>query len=420
MRIFKFGGASIKDANAVIHLKKILLEQDKDLVVITSAIGKTTNKLERIWEHFINDEKDLAIEKIHQILKFHENIFFHLNLDSNSKFTSHFNSTSSELIHFINDSQIKDSAFCYDQIVSYGELWSTIILSYYIRQEGIDNIWLDARKIIKTSGHFQEARVNWGKSKREILKSINNKLRIYISQGFIGSTDDNKTTTLGREGSDYSAAVFAWALDASEVVIWKDVVGLLNADPKLFDNTIQLNKISYKEAIELSYLGASVIHPKTIKPLQNKEIPLTIRSFKNMESDGSTIHINGENDSDVPSYIFKPNQILLSISTKDYSFIFEDHLSDLFHLFSENGLKVHLMQNSALSFSICGHIKQPLVPKLIKALSKKYLVKYNEKVDLLTVRHYQKFDLPNLVANQEILIQQRSRSTIRYVLRKSN
>tara|TARA_B100001287_G_scaffold65330_1_gene53266 strand:+ start:6408 stop:7667 length:1260 start_codon:yes stop_codon:yes gene_type:complete len=419
MRIFKFGGASIKDATSVVNLKSILENHKSELVVICSAMGKTTNHLEEVWKYHSEGIIDSALQKLSKIISFHENIYIELGLSKDAVFIKRFNEINDNLILFIKESN-NNKAFSYDKIVSYGELWSTTILSSYLEKNKLNNLWLDARNLIKTSSHFQEARVNWESSRKAINDSISDVNKIYISQGFIGANEDNQTTTLGREGSDYSAAIFAWALNASEIIIWKDVNGLLNADPKLFDSTIQLKNISYKEAIELSYLGASVIHPKTIKPLQNKGIPLTIRSFVDTRAEGSTIHLNGENDHDVPSYIFKPNQILLSITTKDYSFIFEDHISELFKLFAENNLKVHLMQNSALSFSVCGYIKSPLLKNLIKNLSEKYLVKYNKKVDLLTVRHYQKFDLPKLVADQEILIQQRSRSTIRYVLRKSN
>tara|TARA_B100001093_G_scaffold520195_1_gene613535 strand:+ start:2762 stop:4018 length:1257 start_codon:yes stop_codon:yes gene_type:complete len=418
MRVFKFGGASVKDVKSFINLNNILLNQKEGLIVIVSAMGKTTNKLEKIWENYIQKDFTNAALMLKEIIAYHQDICNDLKLDTNQNFVKKFDSLCDELSKFISEKKDFETNSSYDKIVSFGELWSTTILSYFIYNNGIKNSWIDARNLIKTSSNFQEARVNWNESQKLIKKEIKNNSKIYVTQGFIGSTSKSQTTTLGREGSDYSAAIFAWAIDATDVVIWKDVVGLLNADPKLFEQTVQLKKISYKEAIELSYLGASVIHPKTIKPLQNKEIPLTIRSFLEIEKEGSSIHINGENDKDVPSFIYKPDQILLSITTKDYSFIFEDHLSEIFKIFAESGLKVHLMQNSALSFSICGYIKTAMIPQLFENLSKKYLVKYNEKVDLLTVRHYRKFDLPKLVSNQEILIQQRSRSTIRYVLKK--
>lgn len=420
MRVFKFGGASVVDAKSVENLKKIITQEGEDLVIIVSAMGKSTNKLEAIWEAKINEENEKADIQLNDLIKYHENIYTKLSLADDQSFLKQFHALLQELNIFLKTNYPHDVSFYYDQIVCYGELFSTSIISSYLNKEGIKNTWLDARKLIKTSDHFQEARVNWGKSKKLIQEEISDLNKTYISQGFIGSNSTNQTTTLGREGSDYSAAIFAWAINASEVVIWKDVKGLLNADPKLFENTIQLKNISFKEAIELSYLGASVIHPKTIKPLQNKGIPLIIKSFLDLNQEGSSIQDKSANDNSVPSYIYKPNQILLSISTKDYSFIFEDHLSDLFRLFAENGLKVHLMQNSALSFSVCGFIKIALIPRLLEALSLKYLVKYNERVDLLTIRHYQDFKLPKLVEKQEVLLEQRSRSTIRYVLKKGN
>lgn len=418
MKVYKFGGASVKDADAVRNLYSLIKDDNSELIVVVSAMGKTTNRLEHIWEKCIAQEQHSAILELDKLSLFHSEIIHHLNLSQDEKLNVKVRSYKNEIKEIIKNFKHENHAFLYDQIVSYGELFSTTIISHFLHQNGKNNTWLDARKLIVTSNHFQEARVNWDESKKNIHKSISNRSEVYITQGFIGANKNGQTTTLGREGSDYSAAILAWSVDANEVVIWKDVSGLLNADPKLFKETKQLFNISFKEAIELSYLGASVIHPKTIKPLQNKGIPLSIRSFLNDSHKGSIISNNGENDRDIPSFIFKPNQLLISISTKDYSFIFEDHISELFRLFAEVGLKVHLMQNSALNFSICGHIKTPLLPKLLSSLNEKYMVRYNEKVDLLSIRHYKDFELPEIVKNQEILIQQRSRSTIRYVFKK--
>ena len=418
MKVYKFGGASVKDANAVRNLYSLIKDENSELIVVVSAMGKTTNRLEHIWEKCISQKQKNAIHELDKLSLFHSEIINNLNLSQDEKLDVKLKSYVNELKEIIKNYKNENHAFIYDQIVSFGELFSTTIISHFLHQNGKNNTWLDARKLIVTSDHFQEARVNWDKSQKNIHESISNQGKVYITQGFIGANKDGQTTTLGREGSDYSAAIFAWSVNANEVVIWKDVSGLLNADPKLFKETEQLFKISFKEAIELSYLGASVIHPKTIKPLQNKGIPLSIRSFLNDSQKGSVISNNGENDRDIPSFIFKPNQLLISISTKDYSFIFEDHISELFRLFAEVGLKVHLMQNSALNFSICGHIKTPLLPKLLSSLNEKYVVKYNEKVDLLSIRHYKDLELPEIVKNQEILIQQRSRSTIRYVFKK--
>ncbi len=418
MKVYKFGGASVKDANAVRNLYSLIKDENSELIIVVSAMGKTTNKLESIWEKCISNKQNEAIVEVENLVHFHFQIINNLDLSKDEKLDKTFKLYVNELKEFIKNYKNENHAFTYDQIVSYGELFSTTIISHFLHYNGKKNTWLDARNLIVTSDHFQEARVSWNNSQKNIRKQISKKGGIYITQGFIGANKSGNTTTLGREGSDYSAAILAWSIDANEVVIWKDVLGLLNADPKLFKNTKQLYQISFKEAIELSYLGASVIHPKTVKPLQNKGIPLSIRSFLNHHAKGSVIGNLGENDRDVPSFIFKPNQLLISISTKDYSFIFEDHISELFQLFAEFGLKVHLMQNSALNFSVCGHIKTPQLPKLLSSLNEKYIVRYNEKVDLLTIRHYKDFELPEIVKNQEILIQQRSRSTIRYVFKK--
>ena len=418
MRVYKFGGASVKNADAVINIKDIIKSPENNLVILISAMDKTTNNLEKVWEFYINNDTTNSIKELDKAILFHEKIYTKLNLKSNSVFTSHFNTLVKDLNFFISAPISKSQAYSYDQIVSYGELFSTLIISTYLNANGIENKWLDARELIHTSSHHQEARVGWEKSKQQILSKTKNQQSIFITQGFIGSDQNKNTTTLGREGSDYSAAIFAWALEAKELVIWKDVPGLLNADPKVFKDTQKLDHISYKEAIELSYYGASVIHPKTIKPLQNKSIPLTIRSFINHQEKGSKINKHGGKDDAVTSLIYKPNQILISISPKDFSFILEDHMSELFGIFAQSGLKVHLMQNSALSFSVCAHIKSALVPILVEKLDEKYLVKYNEEVDLLTIRHYQDNKLPEFLAKKEILIEQRSRSTIRYVLKK--
>ena len=418
MRVYKFGGASVKNADAVINIKEIIKSPENNLVILISAMDKTTNSLEKVWELYINYDTINSIKELDKTILFHEEIYTKLNLKSDSIFTSHFNALVKELKSFLSAPNSKNQAYSYDQIVSYGELFSTLIISTYLNANGIENKWLDARELIYTSSHHQEARVSWEKSKQQILSKTKNQQSIFITQGFIGSDENKNTTTLGREGSDYSAAIFAWALEAKELVIWKDVPGLLNADPKVFKETQKIDHISYKEAIELSYYGASVIHPKTIKPLQNKGIPLTIRSFIDYTSKGSKINNIGVKDDAVTSFIYKPNQVLISISPKDFSFILEDHMSELFGIFSKAGLKVHLMQNSALSFSVCAHIKTPLISNLIDLLSEKYLVKYNEQVDLLTIRHYQNFNLPGFLAEKEILLEQRSRSTIRYVLKK--
>lgn len=415
-RIFKFGGASVKNSDAIINLKEIVsLHKEGLTVIVVSAIDKTTNQLEEIWKSYLNDDVDSAIQKTNKCIDFHYDIINNLVLNKDDDFVAQFNSLSNELKSFLSNNK-KNNNLSYSKIVSYGELWSTLIISSYLNREGYLNNWVDARKIIKTKLNFIESDVDWEKT-NEIVNQTINKKKLYVTQGFISSNSDGLTTTLGREGSDFTASIIGTCLAVDEVVIWKDVDGLLNADPKWFDNTKVLKNISYKEAIELSYLGASVIHPNTVKPLQNKKINLRIKSFLVPSNKGSLISESGLDDREIPSLIYKPNQFLLSITTKDYSFVFEEHISEIFSIFSYSGYKVHLMQNSALSFSVCGIISPFKLPLLIKGLQKNYKVKYNEKVDLLTIRHYNSLDIPDFLKSKEILIQQRSRSTIRFVFK---
>ena len=415
-RIFKFGGASVKNSDAIINLKEIVsLHKEGLTVIVVSAIDKTTNQLEEIWKSYLNDDVDSAIQKTNKCIDFHYDIINNLVLNKDDDFVVQFNSLSNELKSFLSNNK-KNNNLSYSKIVSYGELWSTFIISSYLNREGYLNNWVDARKIIKTKLNFIESDVDWEKT-NEIVNQTINKKKLYVTQGFISSNSDGLTTTLGREGSDFTASIIGTCLAVDEVVIWKDVDGLLNADPKWFDNTKVLKNISYKEAIELSYLGASVIHPNTVKPLQNKKINLRIKSFLVPSNKGSLISESGLDDREIPSLIYKPNQFLLSITTKDYSFVFEEHISEIFSIFSYSGYKVHLMQNSALSFSVCGIISPFKLPLLIKGLQKNYKVKYNEKVDLLTIRHYNSLDIPDFLKSKEILIQQRSRSTIRFVFK---
>ena len=415
-KVFKFGGASVKNAKAIINLKNIVFSYKESLIIIVSAIDKTTNELEGVWRSFVKKNSNNAIKKANESIKFHKSIIEELGLNSDSEFFSFFKKLTQELLLFLTTGPKKNDDLSYSKIVSFGELFSTLIISTYLKKEGLKNQWIDARTLIKTSNQYLESKVNWEATNNAINSIIDQNIT-YVSQGFIGANQDGETTTLGREGSDFTAAIFAWCLDSKEVIIWKDVDGLLNADPKHFNKTKVLKSISFKEAIELSYLGASVIHQNTIKPLENKNIPLSIRSFINTNNSGSSIRGIVESKEKITSLIYKPNQILLSISTRDYSYIFEEHMSELFSVFSKTGLKVHLMQNSALSFSVCGVISNENLLNLVAELKKKYVVKYNSEVSLLTIRHFKNLVMPKTLENKEILIQQRSRTTIRYVLK---
>ena len=417
INIFKFGGASVKNSDAIINLKEIVSNQKENLTaIVVSAIDKTTNNLEEVWKNYQNGDVISAIQKTNKCIDFHYEIINALLLNSDEKFLTQFNSFCNQLNDFLQTSPGEDYNYSYSKIVSFGELWSTIIISYFLKSQKISNKWVDARAIIKTNNSYVDSNVNWKETNKLINQNLSNN-KLSITQGFISSNSIGETTTLGREGSDYTASIIGSCLDVNEIIIWKDVDGLLNADPKWFKKTRVLQNISYKEAIELSYLGASVIHPNTIKPLQNKNINLKIKSFLKPSQNGSLISINGLNDGETPSFIYKPDQFLLSITTKDYSFIFEEHISEIFSIFYSSGYKVHLMQNSALSFSVCGIINPIKLKKLIIDLQKNYMVKYNEKVDLLSVRHYKSLDLPEFLKSKQVLIEQRSRSTIRFVLK---
>ena len=415
-KVFKFGGASVKNATAIINLKNIIFSFKESLIIIVSAINKTTNGLEDVWSFFVRGNTNEAIKKANESIEFHKSIIAELGLNSESEFLIFFEKLTLELIDFLETGTKENDNFSYSKIVSFGEIFSTLIISSYLKKEGLKNQWIDARNLIQTSNQYLNSKVNWEETKIQINSIIDENIT-YVSQGFIGSNQVGETTTLGREGSDFTAAIFAWCLDSKEVIIWKDVDGLLNADPKYFKKTKVLKSISFKEAIELSYLGASVIHPNTIKPLENKNIPLSIRSFININNPGSSIRAIVEKEKKITSLIYKPNQVLLSISSRDYSFIFENHISEIFSVFSNTGLKVHLMQNSALSFSVCGMISTKSLLILVSELQKNYIVKYNNKVNLLTIRNFKNLDIPKSFKNQEILIQQRSRATIRYVLK---
>ncbi len=424
MRVFKFGGASVKNADAVRNVKNIINLFDDDLTIVISAMGKTTNALEEVVNAHAENDLEKAYSAISQLKSFHQEIIRDLDFESEE--------TEAKIYQIIDDlkARIDSSAapnynYDYDQIVSLGEVMSTTIISDYLNKTGCPNFWLDARKLVRTDNNYREGIVDWETTKTLVTEKVNENVNamdkyIGITQGFLGHTDTFQTTTLGREGSDYTAAILAWCLEAKDVTIWKDVPGVLNADPKWFDNCEKLDKISFKEAIELSYYGASVIHPKTIKPLQNKEIPLYVKSFVTPEAEGTVIQSSIENDHLIPSFIFKMNQILISISPKDFSFIMEKNLSHIFELFSKYGVKINLMQNSAISFSVCTDFDIRKSPDLIKDLKETYNVKYNQGLELVTIRHYDQKTIDRVTVNKAILVEQKSRHTARMVMRELN
>jgi aspartate kinase len=423
MKVFKFGGASVKDADSVLNVIKIINLFDADLMVVISAMGKTTNAMEKVVDLYFN-KLDYS-EEINFVHQFHQAIIKDLGLEEDEAFASVFKSFWDKVRDKLVTEPSVNYDYEYDQIVSFGELFSTAIVSGALNAKGIENEWVDARKIIRTSNDYREGIVDWEltqalfKSKVGALYQDKSKRSICVTQGFIGHTDIGQTTTLGREGSDFTAGIAAWCLSAEDVTIWKDVPGMLNADPKLFNNTKKLSKISFKEAIELSYYGASVIHPKTIKPLQNKGISLYVKSFLNPMDEGTIIQAGSENDSLIPSFIYKDNQLLISISPRDFSFITEQNMRDIFNAFSEVKMKINLMQNSAISFSVCVDEDPFKLKDLMGLLEDEYLIKYNDELSLLTIRHYNDRTIDELTKKSEILVEQKSRQTARFVTRKA-
>ena len=387
MKVFKFGGASVKDHHGVINLFNIVkLLKLKKTVIVISAMGKTTNAFEKVVNAYFNDLDQINFF-IDEIKKMHSNLIRKLFKDINEELEIKFDEIFSEINSFIISNKNMNYSYVYDQIVSNGELLSTLIIHHYLKENGLENTWLDSRICIKTDSYFRDSNLDWIETEKKINSSVDKNL-ITITQGFIGSDSNNNTTTLGREGSDYSAAIFAYALNAKSVTIWKDVPGVLNGDPRIFDDFILLNKISYREAIELAFYGASVIHPKTLQPLQRKEIPLFVKSFEEPLKDGTSVSKGISIDPNVPCFILKSNQVLLKMSSKDFSFIVEDNISEIFSLLHKYQMKVELIQNSAISFSVCVNNKYNRLDELISVLKLKYKVKVYNNVELYTIRHF--------------------------------
>lgn len=418
MLVFKFGGASVKDAAGVINLSEIVRKHTgQQLLIVVSAMGKITNALERLTKAYVDGSDELP-GIFSEIKDYHFNIAKQLFDPSHPIFNEVAN-TFVEIDWMIEDEPHDDYDFIYDQIVSIGELVSTRIVAAYLNHSGIKTQWADARGYVHTDNNYREGNVDWEKTRTSIQNDIPKLLEkgIVVTQGFLGGTSENFTTTLGREGSDYTASIFASCLQAESVTTWKDVPGILNADPKFFSDTIKFDELSYTEAIEMTYYGASVIHPKTIKPLQNAKIPLLVKSFNHPDEPGTIISETADTTFEKPVIILKQNQVLLSISAKDYSFISEIHLSEIFSFFAKNQVKVNIMQTSALSFSVCFDLKHERFEKLLIALAPNFKVKYNEDISLITVRHYKLGALRDLVAGKTVLLEQISRNTAQMVVK---
>ena len=416
MKVLKFGGASVKDAAGVKNLVHVLNTVGiQDTLVVVSAMGKTTNALERIIEVYFEDKKKVNQEIL--ILKeFHLQIINELFESKTAKVGHAVQEYFDELIDFLKRNKAPNYNFVYDQVVSYGELLSTTIIHHYLEYQGWKSYWLDARACIKTDDYYRAANLNWEATQQEVQSHVKGKSLI-ITQGFIGSSSNNFTTTLGREGSDYSAAIFAYALNAESVTIWKDVPGVLNGDPRVFKETQLLHQISYREAIELAFYGASVIHPKTLQPLQRKEIPLFVKSFENPEATGTAVSKGKTLDPMIPCFIIKKDQVLIRLSSIDFSFIVEENISYIFGLLHEYQMPVELIQNSAISFSVCVNNKYKRLEELVLVLRSRFKVEVKEQVDLFTIRHFDTKSLASIRKNgKQILLEQRTEETAQFVM----
>ncbi len=418
MRIFKFGGASVKDAAGIKNVYSVLQKVGyEDVLLVVSAMGKTTNALELVIKHYF--EKSPALQSsVQEVKKYHNQILMDLFEDENHFVFKDTNKLFADLEYFLSQNKSPNYNFVYDQIVSFGELISTTILSHYMNFMNIKTHWIDVRNFIKTDNNYRDATVDWDLTQKNISKNVKRKI-LNITQGFLGSDENNFTTTLGREGSDYTAAIFAYCLNAASVTIWKDVPGVMNADPRYFENARLLNQISYREAIELAFYGATVIHPKTLQPLQRKEIPLFVKSFINPELPGTSVSKGEDLEPQLPCFIVKKNQLLISLSSIDFSFIMEENISEIFGLFHQYKMKVSLIQNSAISFSVCIEDKFGNFNELKNILSKKFKVAYNENVSLFTIRHFDDKAAQTVEKNKEVLLKQVSRETMQIVTREN-
>lgn len=416
MQVFKFGGASVKNAEGVRNVAKVLQEVGyQETLVVVSAMGKTTNKLELVVKAYF-EEKSKLQERIQYIIACHEEILVDLFPNKQHLVYKTVSDLFDELIGFLNWNKSPNYSFVYDQVVGYGELVSTSIIAAYLKEINIDNNWLDIRSIIKTNNSYRDAKVNWEQTMQNVVSRIK-KSSLHVTQGFLGSDENNFTTTLGREGSDYTAAILAYCLNAANVTIWKDVPGVLNADPRFFKETQLLHQISYEEAIELAFYGASVIHPKTLQPLQRKEIPLYVKSFLNPLDVGTCVSKGKQLEPFIPCFIVKKNQILISLSSLDFSFIVEENISEIFALLHQYKLKVDVIQNSAISFSVCVNDTYKNIDDLLQELRSKFKVSCSENVSLYTIRHNSPEALEKIVKGKEVLLKQEKDNTVQLITR---
>jgi aspartate kinase len=416
MIVYKFGGASVKDAGGIKNLSEIVSKEKEKLVIVVSAFGKTTNALECVLKAWYAGDASY-LNELSEIRTYHFSVADQLlkgENDGKKRLAASFDSLEDKL----NLTSRGEYDHDYDMIVSMGEVWSTMVVEAYLSIKGFKSCWADIRKLLLTDDRHRDANIIWSESTTRIREAFNfDNYDIYVTQGFIGCTAGGETTTLGREGSDYTAAIIANILDAGRVVVWKDVPGIMNADPKWLPGAETLKNISYNEAVEMTFSGAKVIHPKTIKPLHNKNIPMHVRSFLDHDEQGTVISSTSASGNKVPVFVKKEAQILVSIFPKDLSFVMGDNLAGVFHYFEQCGVKVNMVQAGAVSIDVCADDDKPRIEKVIRELGKEYKILYNEGVEMLTIRHFQPDSIRKITQDAEILISQETRTSVRFVVR---
>jgi aspartate kinase len=417
MVVYKFGGASVKDASGIRNLLKIAAAENQYLVIVVSAFGKTTNALENVLMEWLSGHTEYQ-NLLENIYRYHLGVVNDL-FEKKSEVKEKIDLSFSLLRDHLSAGSRGKYDYEYDQVVSYGEIWSTIIVEGFLKINRLDSQWIDIRELLLTDDRHRDANILWGESQGMIRAKFDfNRSRIFVTQGFIGGTVAGRTTTLGREGSDYTAAILGNMLDAEKVVFWKDVPGILNADPKWLPVVTKLDEISYKEAVEMTFSGAKVIHPKTIKPLHNKNIPLNVRSFLEPSGNGTIIRADAPREDNVPIFIKKENQILISILPRDFSFVMGDNLSRVFHAFLVNGVKVNLVQASAVSINVCVDDERDRVEALIEELRNDFKAVYNDEAEMLSIRHHTPEAICLITNGRDILLEQRTRRIARFVMKK--
>jgi len=416
MKVFKFGGASVKDAAGIKNLVKIVSAEKGNLIVVVSAFGKTTNALEKVLKLWFEGDSTYK-EYLENVYIYHASLADELFPTGNSA-KSKIDALFSKFKEYLGSETKSEYDPEYDQVVSYGEIWSTVIVAEYLNKSGIKAEWIDIRSTLLTDDRYRDANILWEESTVRIKSVFDfSRSNIYVTQGFIAGTVSGRSTTLGREGSDYTAAVLGNILDVESVTVWKDVPGLMNADPKWLNDLEKLDEMSYREAVEMTFSGAKVIHPKTIKPLHNKNIPLYVKSFLAPDTEGTLVTNDPVLKQIIPVFIKKECQILISILPKDLSFVMGDNLSRIFYMFTEKGIKVNLVEASAVSIDVCVDDERPKIDALLETLKDEFSAVYNENAEILSIRHYTPEAIERITTGREILLEQRTRNTVRFVVR---